>query len=82
MKKPTIDRKNSWKDYTFKNCRYIEHELNSRLQSPGKDVRIKSSETLKKLWKNKDYRERRIKQIKEQNKNRKRGKDGRFLEEI
>lgn len=31
MVKPSLDRKNSIIDYTFDNCRFIEHALNSRL---------------------------------------------------
>lgn len=29
MKKPTLDRENNDEGYTFKNCRFIEHKLNS-----------------------------------------------------
>lgn len=36
MKKPTIDRIDSSKDYTFNNCRYIELSLNSALKSTNK----------------------------------------------
>jgi hypothetical protein len=36
MSKPTLDRKDSTKGYTFENCRVIEHSLNSRLPHVAK----------------------------------------------
>lgn len=29
LKRPTIDRKSNYKDYTFDNCQFIEHKINS-----------------------------------------------------
>ncbi len=42
MKYPTLDRKNGNKNYTYKNCRFIERALNSKLkgsrQTPPKHI--------------------------------------------
>lgn len=62
MKKPSIDRKDSLKNYTLKNCRYVEFKKNcGRIRLTPELLRFRSenaSKILKKMWKNLSYRKR------------------------
>lgn len=67
MKRPSIDRKNSNKHYTFSNCQYIELSENCK---KTKIDRKKHSEILKKVWQRPAYRKKMLKHLKRLNKQR------------
>ena len=58
MKKPSIDRKNNEGDYTFKNCQYLEHKLNSGKKLINAAMRKNWSEKSKEMWKKKVVRKK------------------------
>ena len=59
MSKPTIDRKNPDKNYTFSNCRYVEHSFNSgRARNTDKKKKV-FKEIMRKLWKDPKFRKMR-----------------------
>jgi uncharacterized protein YydD (DUF2326 family) len=57
MKKPSIDRKNSLKDYDYKNCRYVEHVDNCKHIMMDRN---NCSQRSKKLWKDPAYRKKHL----------------------
>lgn len=58
MKKPTIDRKDNNKNYTFQNCQYIEHRLNCSKRNLTPKMKRNWSKKQKINWKDVVYRKK------------------------
>ena len=65
LSSPSLDRKNPRKDYTFKNCQFIEIIENIRKIRHDPEKHRKNA---LKLWKNPEYREKMLRHLKKLNK--------------
>jgi len=63
MKEPSIDRKKNSGDYTFKNCQYLEHRVNSSKRDLTSAIRKKWSKRMELQWKNSKFKKIRTKKI-------------------